>query len=270
MNVEAVLGRAERPAEIPDLDGARILITGGEGSLGQALARQLDVLDVAHKVTDEATFDVLSPNRNVVRFFKPTHLVHLAADKHAPGGELDPLATARLNIGGTANVLSVARQVGARAVVASTCKACDPETAYGASKLIAERLARNAGETVVRYFNVPETRGNVFELWANTSGPLPVTDCWRYFISLGEAVALTLNVLTRPPGRYTIDPGPARWMPSVADDLYPGRDQHLIPPRRGDRVAEPLCASNETLEYVTLDLMRIVGAHDPVRLAVAA
>lgn len=243
-----------------------LLITGAAGSVGQEVLRALrqrpDVV-----ATDLDTMDVTRPEQvwQVVRDTQPRQILHLAGAKHAPEGETDPETTARVNIAGTANVLRAASAVGAHVVTASTCKACDPETAYGASKLIAERLTLNAGGVVVRFFNVPEAGGNVFRLWETVPAdePLPVTDAWRYFIRMADAVTLAIAALTMSTGRYTIDPGPARHMADVAAELYPGRAQTLVPLRRGDRWAEPLHADCEHADVYASGLMRISGPYDP-------
>jgi FlaA1/EpsC-like NDP-sugar epimerase len=153
-----------------------------------------------------------------------------------------------------------------RVVLASTCKACDPETVYGASKLIAERMVLNAGGTVARFFNVVQSCGNVFELWrALPEGePLPVTPCERYFITIGEAVALLLWAAVLPRGRYAVKPVKSRSMVSVAASSFPGRTIAMVPPRRGDRRREPLLGGSEWLEDVEPWLYRISSPHEEI------
>jgi FlaA1/EpsC-like NDP-sugar epimerase len=181
-------------------------------------------------------------------------------------GESDPVDTFRVNTVGTANVL--AASAGIKVVLTSTCKACNPETVYGASKLIAERMVLNAGGVVVRYYNVRETAGNVFRHWESLgeSEPIPYTDCWRYFITASEAVRLTAAAVDLPSGRYTVDPGDAKHMLAEAKALYPRRQLVPIPPRRGDRIREPLHAQHEHLvsvPHLTLpNLVEIVNRHD--------
>lgn len=275
--VEDVLGRPELeiPATLPLrlLRRERILITGANGSLGRELRAWLDEEQISNLATDidadaDATtyvYDVRVPLTGCDDY-RPTLIFHLAGAKHAPEGETDPVSTFETNTVGTANVLNLARETAARVVLASTCKAADPETVYGASKLLAERMVLNAGGTVARFYNVVESAGNVFETWAAipAESSLPVSfDCARYFITLREAVALLLWAAVLHPGRYTVDPGRARSMHAVAAALYPGRPLRWVSARRGDRIREPRCALSERVERLNHGLVQIRGAHDP-------
>jgi FlaA1/EpsC-like NDP-sugar epimerase len=224
----------------------------------------LDGFDVLATDIDEYDVRVNAPGRSYVEY-DPTIVFHLAAAKHAPDGEVNPLAVAETNVIGTANVLDDFPR--AKVVLTSTCKAADPETAYGASKLIAERMVLNAGGTVARLYNVTEASGNVLEYWASLppDEPLPVTPCLRYFISMEQAVDLVLRCAVLPTGRYSIDPGWQRAMESVAREHYPGRALRFIYPRRGDRLQEPLIARSERFAWAQDDgLRKIESPHDPV------
>lgn len=243
----------------------RFLVTGAAGSVGVALTERLVPGEVWAADIDEMDVTDAGQVWRFVEEVRPGVIYHLAGAKHAPEGERDPAQVANVNIGGTLNVLAAAKQHGARVIVASTCKACDPETAYGASKLIAERATLNAGGVVVRFHNIPESSGNVFRLWESLPAdePLPVTQCWRYFTPLEQAVQLLVDAAKFPTGRYCVDPGPVRSMEHVAWETYPGRRQKRVPPRRGDRRREPLHAACEAVKPYGRYL-RIVGAHDPV------
>lgn len=272
-DVELVLGRPIRdiPTDWPleQLQRERILVTGAKGSIGSALVPMLEDAVCTVAATDKDTLDVtrLADCFAAADQFSPTLVFHLAGAKLAPNGEESPLDTSRVNIDGTAHVLRAFPL--AKVVLASTCKACDPETVYGASKLIAERMVLNAGGTIARYYNVVETGGNVFRLWETLPGTVPVTDCTRFFISLSEALALTVWAAVLPSGRYTVNPGGSRKMFAVARAL--GRHYDFIPRRRGDRMDEPLKAKAENLYKAGKGIERIVGPHDPVRAeAVAA
>ena len=263
--LERILGRPERPLPLGEplarLAGKRILITGAQGSIGSALLEHID-----GTATDLDTLDVRDEHavQAALAAAKPEVIFHLAAAKSAPDGERDPMNALEVNTLGTRNVLTHAPE-GCHVVTASTCKACEPETAYGASKLVAERVTLNAGGSVARFYNVVESSGNVFEIWEGVAPdePLLVTPCRRYFISLAEAVSLVLWTAILPPARYGFDPGQSRVMRDVAADLYPGRALHSVPPRRGDRLVEPLAARHEHVEQdAQASLLRIVGAHD--------
>lgn len=250
-----------------------ILVTGAAGSVGRELCQQFSHVHATDVAWEDRHLDVTDAREvdHWLRVIEPEIVYHLAGAKHAPDGELDPAHVARVNIDGTLNVLRGARSVGAMVVMTSTCKACDPETAYGASKLIAERAVMNECGVVVRFHNIPESSGNVFRLWESLDEdePLPVTDCWRYFTPMEKAVDLLLKAPTFPTGRYAVDPGIPEWIPNVASALYPGREQVTIDRRRGDRRREPLHAACEDI-YRHGEFLCIVGAHDPVGYELAA
>jgi FlaA1/EpsC-like NDP-sugar epimerase len=246
--LQAVLGRPEREFEYYSPPAGKILVTGANGSIGSAVVRALRLRQLDIVPTDVDNLDVADANdvRRGMLTHTPKVIFHMAGAKHAPEGEHDPVEVTRVNVIGTENVLRHAPQ-DAVVVVASTCKACNPETAYGASKLIAERLTLNAKQRVVRYYNVAQSSGNVFEIWNNLpqGAALPTANCRRYFISLDEAVHLTIAAASLPCGRYSVNPGGQREIPAIAKALYPDRAIELIPPRRGDRMAEPRFASHE-------------------------
>lgn len=254
------------------------LVTGAAGSIGTAVVEALrargdvvgatDVLLEGEHVDSVCDVTIVDDVRAAVALYEPDVVLHLAGAKHAPAGEEDPAEALHVNAVGTQHVAAAALEVGARLVTASTCKACDPETAYGASKLIAERLTLNAGGVVARFHNVVETQGNVFRLWEQipASEPLPVAMlCKRYFISIDAAVALVLWCADHGEAgsRYMTDPGELLSMETVAQRSAPGRAVRLVPPRRGDRLVEPLKAEHESVEPVNGErIFRVRGAHD--------
>lgn len=246
----------------------RVLITGAKGALGQELMGTLG--ELGHDVfgTDLHNMDVRVEKHVATQFnrFRPDLVYHLAGLKLAVDGELEPDAFARTNVQGTANVVRACGVGLARVplVFASTCKAADPETAYGASKLIAERVVLNRGHTVVRLFNIPECGPSVFSTWRELPGDqaIPFTDCWRYFIPVEQAVEALIYASGLPAGRYAPNPGQPRHMRHVARELYPDRELVEIPRRRGDRRKEPLHAACEYAVSMQ-GLLRISNPHDP-------
>lgn len=268
----AILGRPpyDMQIDVPlaQLVGKRVLITGAAGSIGSSLAGFLS-RDTTLWATDIEELDVTAGGDVLLAFdsFRPEIVFHLAGAKHAPAGEEDPWHVLQVNAVGTQNILAAAEATGAaRVITASTCKACNPETAYGASKLIAERMTLNAGHSVARFYNVVETQGNVFDIWHQipSGKPIPWTDCERYFITLREAVGTILWSAILPPARYTVEPGQQRHMGDVAAEAYPNRLHEEIPPRRGDRYREPMRGTSETMFPVPeiVPLQKVVSVHD--------
>lgn len=278
MNPAALLGRAVREYPLPDLQGKVVVVTGGRGGIGRFLtsaARELGAVVYTH---DLPTHDVT--HRSIVRelkALKPDLVFHLAAHKHAPRGEELAFETQHVNIEGTGRVLQSALKH-TRIIVASTCKAADPETVYGASKLIAERLTLNADQTVGRLYNVIESRANVFDLWADqwaTTGRIRVTPCHRYFVSMTEAASFLLSLVDVEPGRYAPNPGQPiymvdmamRWLIETGADIDPHEPSahiEMADRRRGDRRAEPLWAKSEKGTADQHGRIVIVGEHDRV------
>lgn len=244
----------------------KILVTGAAGSVGRALCPRLRTLNHEVIETDVVPqflqMDVTDPHAVAAKMEKhsPHLTIHLAGFKQAPRGEAEPAEVARINITGTKNMVDT----GVRVILASTCKAADPETVYGASKLIAERMVLNAGGTVARFYNVPDTDGNVFRYWESIpeNEPIPFTPCNRYFITMDEVLDLLTRCLYLSSGRYTIAKPDLRRMEAMARILYPRRKLVQTPRRRGDRYAEPKMASCERIEQIQDGIIRIFNPHD--------
>lgn len=170
-----------------------------------------------------------------------------------------------LNAHGTHYLCSTAKRFGVQKLVAATtCKAIEPETVYGASKLISDRIVLNHDFTVARFFNVIESAGNVFEIWEDRKKKaldLYVTPCFRFFISVDEAVSFITHLLMLPPGRYAPYPGDPIEMTTMVQRFAPGYPFKVVPPRRGDRLVEPLIGRHESYRLEG-NLMVIHNPHD--------
>ena len=229
LRIEDLLGRQQVTTDLDSvkqvLSGRRVLITGGGGSIGGEIARQVAACDPAsvvlldhdethlHDVAnglDQSVCQVLADIRNatlLLRIFeehKPEIVFHAAAHKHVPLLESHPREAIENNVFGTVNVVDAARRTGvARLVFISTDKAVRPSNVMGASKRIGEqivltRMPPGARYTVVRFGNVLGSRGSVIPTFARqiaAGGPVTVTDprMTRFFMSIQEAVQLVLQ-----------------------------------------------------------------------------
>lgn len=197
--------------------GRRILVTGGTGSIGSQIVRQLlasgpRVLRVLSRDETKQVYlqeelaregaavenvrfligDVRDPVR-LRRAFEGIEVVfHAAAMKHVPACEYNPFEAVQTNVLGTQNVITAAREAGVgRVVVVSTDKAASPENTMGATKLLAERLVSSAhlfspGQVLcaVRFGNVLGSRGSL----------VPIV---RRQLEEGQPVTLTHSAMTR-------------------------------------------------------------------------
>ena len=215
------------------LQDAVVLITGGGGSIGGELARQVAAFRPARIVllgrgenslwSVERTLRSEFPNqslslelcdirntsrlRQVFERWHPQVVFHAAAHKHVPYLEAHPEEAVENNILGTLNVLNAAQSVGTHSFVnISTDKAINPTNVLGATKRIAEflvwraaRQAPNGSRYVsVRFGNVLGSRGSVipiFQEQIRMGGPITVThpDMTRYFMTIPEASQLVLQ-----------------------------------------------------------------------------
>jgi len=210
--------------------GKKILVTGGTGSIGEAIIKQL----LKH---NPSTIRVLSNDENSIFELrrtlgeKPplTYIIgdvrdhdrlklairdidivfHAAAMKHIDICEQNPFDAVKTNVIGTSNVIeaSLLENV-SKFVFISTDKATNPSSTLGASKLLAERLTQDAGYyrglgktvfSIVRFGNVIGSRGSVFQIFLDQirhGKSLTVTDprMTRFIMSISEAASLILKV----------------------------------------------------------------------------
>lgn len=207
-----------------------ILITGGTGSIGNALVKELLPLKSVRKIVifsrDELkqsnmrTFfndneklrwflgDVRDLNRLHRALNGIDYVIHAAALKHVDAGEYNPIEFIKTNIEGSRNVIDASIDMGVKKVIAlSTDKASSPINLYGATKLTADKLFISANNysanhetifSIVRYGNVMGSRGSVVPSWKNLSEkglPLPITDTrmTRFSITLEQATHFILE-----------------------------------------------------------------------------
>ncbi len=214
-----------------DICGKTILVTGGGGSIGSELCRQimkykpskLVILDIYENTTYElqneleekyssSQIDVLIASvrdkerlNDVFRQYNPEIVFHAAAHKHVPLMEFSPSEAIKNNVFGTYNVAKCAIEFGVkRFVMISTDKAVNPTNVMGATKRLCEMIIQTfskLGETefvAVRFGNVLGSNGSViprFKKQIEEGGPLTVThpEITRFFMTIPEAAQLVLQ-----------------------------------------------------------------------------
>lgn len=235
VDVLDLLGRDPIEVDIESIMGyvkdKVIMVTGGGGSIGSELCRQL----VSHKPKQLIIFDIYENNaydiqqelkinypdanvvtligsiRNVSRLesvfaqYKPDIVYHAAAHKHVPLMEVSPDEAVKNNVVGTWNVARMADKYGVKKfVMISTDKAVNPTNVMGATKRICEMIVQTYNEisktdfVAVRFGNVLGSNGSVIPLFKRqieAGGPVRVTDpnIIRYFMTIPEAVSLVLQ-----------------------------------------------------------------------------
>ena len=211
--------------------GARVLVTGGGGTIGLELARQCAELQPERLVLFDASeynlysadlmlrrtypdlklHSVLGNVRDTARLeqtfgeFQPDIVIHAAALKHVPLMEQHVCEAILTNVEGAKNVARTAVKYRTkRFVFVSTDKAVDPDNVMGATKRLAElTVTRNAQygamiPALVRFGNVLGSSGSVVPLFKeqiDAGGPVTVThpDVTRFFMTVEEAAALVLQ-----------------------------------------------------------------------------
>ena len=215
-----------------------VLVTGGGGSIGSELCRQivkydpkrLVILDIYEnnlydiemelraeypKLNLEAIVASVRDNarlNNVFETYKPEIVFHAAAHKHVPLMEKSPLEAIHNNVFGTYNVVNCADEYGVgKFVLISTDKAVNPTNIMGASKRVCEMIVQaknkvsNTEYAAVRFGNVLGSNGSVIPLFKKQierGGPVTVThkDITRFFMTIPEAVQLILQAVTYAKG----------------------------------------------------------------------
>ena len=213
------------------IKGKRILVTGGAGSIGSEIVRQLvkfnastvTVFDNAEASMFHLEQEISRSNPNshikyvigdvrdkyrleeVFESFKPNIVFHAAAYKHVPMMEANPIEAIKTNVLGTMNVsnISYMNEV-EKFIMVSTDKAVNPTNVMGATKRIAELYTQfletksTTNFIVTRFGNVLGSEGSVIPTFINQikrGGPVSVThkEVIRYFMTIPEACQLVLQ-----------------------------------------------------------------------------
>jgi UDP-N-acetylglucosamine 4,6-dehydratase len=274
-----------------------ILITGGTGSIGQALIKELlynqKIRRLAIYSRDElkqsALKDIFTSDSRLRWFLGDIRdlprlrialkgvdfVIHAAALKQVDTGEYNPMEFIKTNILGSSNVIEAAIDSGVQKVIAlSTDKASSPINLYGATKLTADKLfvsANNFGKaagtvfSVVRYGNVMGSRGSVipfFQDLAKRNLPIPITDkrMTRFWISLDEAVKFIIDSFKIMQGGELYVPRiPSMRLIDLAEVISPNSNWIETGIRPGEKLHEEMISSDDSRRTVLLDNRYVVN-----------
>lgn len=262
------------------LETANIFVTGGAGTLGRAIARRRQKEGWTGRFTvysrDEhkhAFMRKLYPgvqfvqgdirNLETLKLAMVGHdvVIHAGAVKVIPVSEYYSMDTIDINVYGSQNVCIAARETGVEHVLGiSTDKACNPVNAYGATKMLMEKVFQEyarAGDNktqfhLVRYGNVLESTGSVVESWRNAVAagePVKVTDpqMTRFWLSPSQAVQYVIDSLEFNSGQVYIPRMPALDIGQLLEWVVDGVDYQMetVPLRPGEKMHECLLTNEE-------------------------
>ncbi|HHV18403.1 MAG TPA: polysaccharide biosynthesis protein [Thermoanaerobacterales bacterium] len=235
VKIEDLLGRDPVKVDIEEISNyirhKKILVTGGGGSIGSELCRQIArfnpkqllIFDINENNIYDLEFDLNTtyPNlkyksligtvrdaarlESVFKEYRPDIVFHAAAHKHVPLMEQNPLEAIKNNVFGTLNAAQLSdRYQVEKFILISTDKAVNPTSIMGATKRIAEIIIQmqnknsNTIYSAVRFGNVLGSRGSVVPLFKKqieAAGPVTVThpEIMRYFMTIPEAVQLVIQ-----------------------------------------------------------------------------
>lgn len=232
LRIEDLLGRKtidlDNPTIAAEMKDQIVLVTGGAGSIGSELVRQLIHTELKQLIVidqaESALYDVqqeLSGSAHfsrslfmvgnvrdeifmdkVFEVYRPSYVFHAAAYKHVPLMEANPYESILTNVWGSYNVAQLADKYGVtKFVMVSTDKAVNPTNVMGATKRVAEiavstvNMRSKTNFIVTRFGNVLGSNGSVIPLFEKQmlrGGPLTITDpnITRYFMTIPEACQL--------------------------------------------------------------------------------
>lgn len=266
----------------------RILVTGGAGSIGSELVRQLCkdnkvyILDSNESAIFDLTDELGRKHwvhgrvgdirdyrtvRDVFEDFKPQVVFNCAALKHVPLMELTPLEAIQTNVLGHYNLIHVAKtwECLEKFVYVSTDKVVSSKSIMGATKKLGEVITLNQGKgfVVVRFGNVLDSRGSLLRIWQrqiDSGKKLTITDdrMSRYMMTIPEAVTLVVEAAKIGEGGeiFVMDMGKKVNIKELALDILgkAGKppDIEITGLRPGETLTEELMSAEEESRSIKL------------------
>jgi FlaA1/EpsC-like NDP-sugar epimerase len=287
--------------------GRSILVTGAAGSIGSELCRQIarfspscvvafdqaesELFRIENELRERfpdldvvaALGDIRDPDRlpELLERHRVESVFHAAAYKHVPMMETHVLEAVRNNVFGTWNLVRAARHANVRnLLMISSDKAVNPICVMGATKRVCERIVGAQGmerigptSASVRFGNVLGSNGSVvpiFQAQIAAGGPVKVThpQARRYFMTISEAVSLTLQASTRSQGSeiFVLDMGEPIRIVDLAENMirlaglvpYEDIEIQFTGLRPGEKLIEELNVDGEGILPTDQEKMRVI------------
>ena len=306
VRIEDLLGREPVRLDTSTVNafirGRTVLVTGGGGSIGSELCRQiaanspkrLIILDIyennAYDIQQEllrvygtaldlcveiASVRDKAKVYSITDRYRPDIIFHAAAHKHVPLMEHNPEEAVKNNIFGTYHVVRAAEKYGVKKfVMISTDKAVNPTNVMGASKRFCEMILQSRRESTteycsVRFGNVLGSNGSVvplFEKQIAAGGPITVTDkrITRFFMTIPEAVQLVLEAgaMAEQNQIFVLDMGQPVKILSLAENMI--RLHGLTPYKDIDIVEIGLRPGEKLYEELLMDSETLTKKGDKI------
>ena len=271
----------------------KILITGGTGTLGRELVRQLlnsdkyikkiyiysrdeykqSEMKKEFKNNPKLSFfigDIRDRDRLYRAFNEINYVIHTAAQKHVPSCEYNPFEAVKTNVIGSANIINAAIDNNVEKVLAiSTDKAVNPINIYGCTKACMEKMFIDGNNysgdnktifSIVRYGNVIGSRGSVIPLFkkiAKEGGKFPLTDkeMTRFWITIENAAKFVLDSLEIMKGQEIFIPRlPTLKIIDLIKAIKEDSEIEIIGLRKGEKIHETLISNEEFKHFLVLDM----------------
>ena len=275
-----------------DFKGKTILVTGGTGSIGSEIAREVIRRGATARVLsndENSTYnlmkelgevharyligDVRDPERVRLAMRGVAGVFHAAAMKHIHISEYNPREAVLTNVLGTQNVLSAAIEQNAFMVNISTDKAVAPTNAMGSSKLLAEKVVAAMGRNLasplmysVRFGNVLGSRGSFLHTimaCLKDNQPVPLTDLGmtRFLMTIPQAAKMCVESLDfAKNGDTVILKMPKVKIPDfVAAVCGEGYPTDIVGIREGERLSEQLMTPEEAMHVKEINGYYIIN-----------
>lgn len=270
----------------------KILITGGTGTLGKELTKQLlDSDKYIKKIyiysrdeykqsemkkefenNSKLSFfigDIRDKDRLYRAFNEIDYVIHTAAQKHVSSCEYNPFEAVKTNVIGSANIIDAAIDRKVKKVLAiSTDKAVNPINLYGCTKACMEKMFIDGNNysgdnetifSIVRYGNVIGSRGSVipfFKKIAKESGKFPLTDneMTRFWTTIDNAAKFVLDSLEIMEGQEIFIPKlPTLKIIDLIKAIKEDAEIKIVGLRKGEKIHETLISKEESKYFLDMD-----------------